>query len=406
MAFQTLRTRAAILAAAAVLTSCGGAAAVTPALTAPPEEAASTATPSPTAAARAQRRDAPPDLNLELHSVPLAAVVFDTFDGGSVALPEAPPALIARLRDAIRPIYEPRYAGVSGGDWLREDDLVVGYAGTEAAFAYPVKMLNFHEIVNDEIDGIPLVVTYCPLCGSGVVYDRRVDGRTLDFGNTSALYQTDLVMYDWQTGSYWYQTAGEAIVGELTGSRLRLLPSMTLPWKRWKDLHPDTRVLARDQGFGRSYPYERDSFAGYENAVESLRFPFPVDRDKIGSELRPSEIVISVRAGETEKAYSMSRLGVAAVNDEIGGQPVVVLTSAIGPFAGAYSPLVGGRRLTFSIDRGTYVDAETGSTWDIGGSAVSGPLSGKCLDPLPARRAFWFSISLSVPGIEIYTQGP
>jgi hypothetical protein len=145
----------------------------------------------------------PPDLNTDIRSVALEDIVFDTFDGSSRRLSEADNALIERLRDAIRPVYTPQYEDVSGGDWLSPDDTVLGYVGESGqAYAYPIKFLNFHELVNDVIDGVPLLVTYCPLCASGVVFDRRIDGEVLTFGNTSALYNSDLVMFDYASGSY------------------------------------------------------------------------------------------------------------------------------------------------------------------------------------------------------------
>ena len=103
---------------------------------------------------------------------------------------------------------------------MEDDDLVLGYESGDEAFAYPINILNFHEMVNDVIGGDPVLIIYCPLCVSGVVFSRAVDGQTLTFGNTSALYQSDLVMYDHQTGTYWFQVAGEAVVGTMTGSRL------------------------------------------------------------------------------------------------------------------------------------------------------------------------------------------
>ena len=107
--------------------------------------------------------------------------------------------------------------------------LVVACSAGGEAFAYPINILNFHEMVNDTTGGIPLLATYCPQCFSGVVFSREVDGQTLTFGNTSALYQSDLVMYDHQTGSYWFQVGGEAVVGTLTRARLEPLPSATCP---------------------------------------------------------------------------------------------------------------------------------------------------------------------------------
>ena len=119
------------------------------------------------------------------------------------------------------------------------------YAVGSEAYAYPIKILNLHEIVNDVIDGKPVLISYCPLCASAIVYKRQLlDSRELVFGNTSALYANDLVMFGPQTGSYWYQVAGKSIVGELSGSRLDLLSSVTVQWGTWRVIHPDTQVLA------------------------------------------------------------------------------------------------------------------------------------------------------------------
>ncbi len=347
----------------------------------------------------------PPPVNLDVHSVPLEDVVFDTFDGGSTRLSDATQFLIDRLFNAIRPIYQPRYEDVAQGDWLDPGDLILGYAGDSQAFAYPIKFLNFHEIVNDEIDGIPLLVTYCPLCASGVVYDRRVGDRTLTFGNTSALYQTDLVMVDHETGSYWFQTGGEAVVGDLTETRLKPLPSVMMQWSQWKALHPATKVLAREQGFlARPSRYESDPFAGYERSVEQGRYPFPVDEDRIGSQLGPSEIVVTISVDEIEKAYPLGRLGDAAVNDTINGEPVLLIANEQGPVGAAFSRRVDDRVLTFTGGGSQVTDNETGTTWDTRGIAIAGELEGERLSPLATRRGFWFSISIAEEGIEVFSE--
>ena len=143
-----------------------------------------------------------PTLDRSLHTVPLAEVAFDTFNGSFVRLSDADETLITSLRDLIRPIYEPEYQPADEADsWLRQSDLVIGLEMGGQAYAYLVKTLNFRELVNDVIDGQPVLISYCPLCASGVVYGRVLDGRSLLFGNTSALYESDLVMYDHQTGS-------------------------------------------------------------------------------------------------------------------------------------------------------------------------------------------------------------
>jgi len=347
---------------------------------------------------------APPPLRTDIRSVPLESIVFDTFGRGSpVPLSEADPGLIEQLRNAIPPVFQPRYQGVAGGAWLAEDDLVLGYRGRQGgAYAYPIKFLNYHEIVHDRVDGVPILVTYCPLCASAMVYDRRVDERPLIFGNTSALHENDLVMFDYQSGSYWFQAAGRAIVGPMTGTRLRLLPSSTVPWGTWRRLHPDTRVLAREQGFAASPDYTQDPFARYPERVARGRFPFPVSGARLDDRLPPATIVVTVAAGTAERAYAPARIGDAAVNDQVGGEPVVVFSRRDGAIAQAYSRRLDHRVLHFEYRGSAFRDRGTGSRWDFGGRAVAGPLAGTRLEPLPSRRAFWFAARLALPELELY----
>jgi hypothetical protein len=350
----------------------------------------------------------PPELDRSIHSVELSDIYFDRFDGSTTKLSSASNALIERLRDAIKPVYKPNYEIPGDDEWLESGDLIVGYVSESgAAYAYPIKFLNFHELVNDVIDGVPLIVTYCPLCGSGVVFDRRIEDQVLNFGNTSALYNSDLVMFDHETGSYWFQTGGEAVVGTLTGARLEPLPSSVMGWGEWLEIHPNTRILSRDQGLGnRASQYLRDPFSTYANFINEgeNRYPFPVDNELVSDALRPAEIVIAVAIGETERAYPPDRIGDAAVNDVIGGDPVVVFSRADGQFASVFSPLLGSdnRHLEFEFADATYRDTETGSEWNLAGIAVSGELEGSRLKALPSRRAFWFSISISNPEIVVY----
>ncbi len=347
----------------------------------------------------------PPALDTTKRSVELDQVVFDTFNGSSVRLSDANAELVDRLRDAIQPIYTPAYDDVSGGGWLNDSDLVLGYEAGGEAFAYPINMLNFHELVNDIIDGVPVLVSYCPLCGSGVVYDRRVGDETLLFGNTSALYENDLVMFDYNSGSYWFQTAAEAIVGTRTGTRLTPLLATIITWSVWKELHPDTQVLARNQPEISQPPgYDRDPFAGgaYEDRLNEFKFPFPVSIGDLDRRLRASEVAISIRVGDVEKAYPLRRIGNTVVNDEIAGEPVVVFSQIDGSNGNGFLRTVDERVLTFSQTDGVITDTETGSTWDFFGRATSGELEDETLELITARRAFWFSLAFAVPGIELW----
>ena len=339
----------------------------------------------------------PPDVDVTFHSVPLEEIYFDTFDGGSVRLADSTPELRAGLLDAIPPIDRPVYGDSNAGDWLEPTDLVLGYVAGGQAYAYPFKILNFHEIVNDEIDGIPVLISYCPLCRSAIVYDRRIAGHTLSFGNTSALYESDLVMVDRNTGSYWWQVAGSAIVGPLTGTTLQPLPSVVSTWEDWMAQDQETRVLTRDTGFSR--PYEQDSFGSYSEFLDSGRFAFPVGEASQDGRLSPSALVVGVVIDEVVRAYPIDGL-TNPINDDVAGKPVVVLPTDGG--AAVYHAAIAGEGLRFERRDDDFVDLGTGSVWTAGGVAVSGPLAGTALESTPARTTFWFAFVGAFPEVELH----
>ena len=341
-------------------------------------------------------------------STPVDAIVdpadihFDTFDGGSVPLSEASSNLIDDLRDIIPPIDDPIYSDASTGEWLDGGDLVLGYISARGQpYAYPVKILNFHEIVNDEIDGIPVLVSYCPLCRSGVVFDRRLGGRTLSFGNTSALYENGMVMVDRQTDSFWWHVSGQALTGELAGEKLALLASILVPWDVWRVLYPHTLILTRDTGFDR--PYGRDSFGdSYANRLNQGRFAFPVSDAVRDNRLPPGELVLGVTIDGKTAAFALKRIGDAAVNVDVTGHPVVVFAREAGPAGAAYSRVVDGRQMDFSATGAGFVDDATSSVWDFTGVATSGPLAGTALDPVPSHTMFWFAHIAAYPDTELH----
>ena len=353
--------------------------------------------------------DRVPAVDTSQHSVPLDQIIFDTFRTVNRAVPltEAPPDLIRSLRDAIPPLYEPRFTTASTTDeWLSDDDIVLGYADGGEAYAYPVKILNFHEIVSHRVHGRAILASYCPLCRSGIVYERLLPDAAAPvlLGNTSALYESDMVMFDHQTGSYWNQVTGEAIVGPLTGRRLPLLPSQMTTWGAWKDLYPDTLALSPDTGFVRNY--RRDPFRGYAQGLNAgNEFFFPVSEAGRDPRLEPGEIVLGVEADGVRRAYPLALLGDAIVHDTLGQTPVAIFSQADGPGGAAYSPRLGGRELTFYLEEDQIRDRETGSAWNLAGRALSGELAGSELQPLPARSTLWFSLVANYPEIDIYRPG-
>ena len=168
-------------------------------------------------------------------------------------------------KDGIPSIDDPKFAAVSAITDLAATEPVVGLAVNGDARAYPLRILTWHEIVNDVVGGVPVIVTYCPLCNSAIVYDRRVDGRAVEFGTTGKLRHSDLVMYDRETESWWQQFLGEAIIGARTGTRLTALPARLESWEKFKNRHPDGQVLIPNNPELRAYG--ANPYVGYDGAA-------------------------------------------------------------------------------------------------------------------------------------------
>ena len=335
------------------------------------------------------------------HSVPLDEII----SGG-------PP------RDGITPVDNPKFVAVDPPpEYMKADDPVISLEIDGEARAYPLAILIKQEIVNDQVGGVPVTVTYCPLCNSAIVFDRRVNGTVLDFGTTGLLRHSDLIMWDRETQSWWQQITGEAIVGELTGSRLEFVPAQIVSWADFKQAFPQGLLLSRDLGLGRTY--DSPPYIGYE--LRESPGLFLGDPDP---RLPVKERVAGVTIGEESVAYPFALLAEQPViNDSIGGKDVVVFysggtlsafTPGITPdfsrlpnivvgSTGVFEPVVEGRKLTFVADGDEFMDRETGSRWNILGQAVEGPLTGSQLTPIVHGNHFWFAWAAFHPDTEVRT---
>jgi hypothetical protein len=206
-------------------------------------------------------------------------------------------------KDGIPAINEPRFVSVDEADFLDPKEPVIEVELNGDARAYPIQILVWHEIVNDVVGGVPVAVTFCPLCNTAIAFDRRVDGRTLDFGTTGNLRDSDLVMYDRQTESWWQQFGGRALVGELTGEELEQIPARVVAWRDFADGHPDGRVLSRETGHSRRYG--ENPYPGYDD-VESP--PFFQTRNSNDDRLAPKERVVFIERGGEAVAIPFSTL--------------------------------------------------------------------------------------------------
>jgi Protein of unknown function (DUF3179) len=316
-------------------------------------------------------------------------------------------------RDGIPPVDRPKFESVGQADsWLQAREPVIYLEVGGEARAYPLQIMTWHEIVNDEVAGTPVSVTFCPLCNTAIVFDRRLDDRVLDFGTTGNLRLSDLVMWDRQTESWWQQASGESLVGELAGARLTMLPAATIAWSEFKAQRPTGQVLSRDTGHQRDYG--RNPYVGYDDVSQS---PFLFDGPSDGR-LRPMERVVTVSLGGEDVAYPFTALADRRViADSVGGQRIVLFyqpgaASALDArdiassrdvgAAGVYRPTAGDQALTFAWKDGAFVDAETGSRWTLLGEAVSGPLAGSQLQPVTHTDAFWFASAAFFSTIRIW----
>jgi hypothetical protein len=321
--------------------------------------------------------------------------------------------------DGIPPIDEPRFVDPATVRWLVAQEPVISVELKGTVKAYPVRILMWHEIVNDRLGGEPVTVTYCPLCNTGVAFRRPiVDGELLDFGTSGRLFHSNLVMYDRQTGTYWSQATLEAIVGPLAGRRLDFIPAQIVSWGDWRAAHPNGLVLSQDTGFDRAYG--QNPYQGYDSPRNDDPFLFSGDPDP---RLPATEHVLGVDASGRQVAFPYEELarhavdGYAAVHTRVGEQDVVVFwkrgtASALDQpeiaasrdvgSATAYDPRLGDRLLHFTAAQRSFVDDETGSRWDLFGRAVEGRLRGARLRALPAVDHFWFSWAAFFPDTEIY----
>jgi hypothetical protein len=223
-------------------------------------------------------------------------------------------------KDGIPAIDDPRFLPVSKVGVIEPKEPVIELVVRGRARAYPIQILIWHEIVNDRVAGVPVAVTFCPLCNTSLVFDRRVGDRTLDFGTTGNLRNSDLVMYDRQTESWWQQFGGAGIVGRYAGARLDVLPSRIVAWKQFRHEHPRGLVLSRDTGHSR--PYGQNPYEGYDETRSGPIFPTAHADD---NRLSPKERVVFLERGGEAVAVPFSTLAKRrVVRVEVGGHRLVV----------------------------------------------------------------------------------
>lgn len=314
------------------------------------------------------------------------------------------------------PEFDPEFESVLEADqWLGEGDLVLSVRLGQQVRAYPLKILAWHQVVNDSLDGLPIVVSYCPISGAGVAYERPLaDGKPLEFGVSGRLYNANILLYDQRTGSLWQQFTGEPIAGPLVGivGRLKWLYTAIVPWGDWKRGHPVGEVLARPTEVrveGRRVSVSAERYREYPYAEYELRqsVGYGVDHEKLDLRgLFTKRRIVGVAVGGVARAYLRSALEkLRFINDQLGGEAILAV---IAPDGGArfFNREFSNRVLEFTVVDDRLTDRETGTGWDFNGRAISGQLAseGAALEELPTTPAYWFAWVLFHPETDLFHQ--
>ncbi|MEX0802522.1 MAG: DUF3179 domain-containing protein [Candidatus Binatia bacterium] len=310
-------------------------------------------------------------------------------------------------RDGIPPIDRPKYISAADSEkFLKANDIVFGLAHQGVFKAFPQKILVWHEIVNDEVQGEQIAITYCPLTGSAVVFrGRSRDGATLTFGTSGKLVNSNLLMYDRQTDSQWPQILGIAIDGKNKGTVLDEIPVVWTHWSRWRRRHPDTLVLSTDTGYFRSYgkdPYgSYDKSGSYYDSGGPL-FPVMAKDDRFS----PKEVVVGIKVNGKQMALHKQPLRVKKLmNTSLGGVPLVAFSDSDIDFMRVFIRQINGKATNFGFEKGRIVDELTGSVWRADGRSVEGKMSGSQLEQQTAYDVMWFAWYAFFPETEIVSAG-
>jgi hypothetical protein len=316
-------------------------------------------------------------------------------------------------KDGIPSIDKPIFIEQkSAQKWLKPNEPVISLVINNQSKAYPLQILMWHEIVNDTLAGVPVAVTFCPLCYSANVFDRKINGKSYSFGVSGMLRHSDMVMYDHQTESLWQQISGEAIVGDMVGSQLKRIPAQIISFKQFRSAHKQGLVLSRNTGYRRNYG--QNPYAGYDD-ISNKPFMY---RGKKDGRLLPMEKVITISMAGSDKAYPYSvTRKLQVINDNIAGVPLVIFHSdgAVSALdktriassrqvgsTGVFDRRVDDQTLSFHHRNGGFYDKQTNSLWDITGQAVKGPMKGKQLKRIVHGDYFAFTWFAFKPETEIY----
>ncbi len=287
--------------------------------------------------------------------------------------------------DEIPALDKPKMQAAEAASYLLDDDLVFGVEINGDTRAYPLRIMGWHEMLNDVVGGVPVALAYCTLCGAGILFETEVDGRETPFvfGSSGLLYRSNKLMFDRQSNSLWNQFTGEPVIGALadSGIALKIRPIATTTWARWRAANPETQVLALETGFNRDY----GSGVVYRDYFASSELMFPARSDQ--SRLQQKDFVFGIRDVAAAKAWPLGAFqGGAVINDRVGSLEVVVIGDAASRSVRAYER----RDQEFSASATADEVIGKDGRWHVGEAELTGP-QGQRLPRVPGHLAYWFA---------------
>ncbi|RMG29624.1 MAG: DUF3179 domain-containing protein [Bacteroidetes bacterium] len=307
-------------------------------------------------------------------------------------------------KDGIPAINSPSFVQAGEVNFLDENELVVGFLNGNSARAYPHRILDWHEIINDEVEAAKVAITYCPLTGTATGWDRVINGKATTFGVSGLLYNSNLIPYDRETDSNWSQMQLRCVNGKLIGTEVKLHAVVETSWKTWKEMYPNSLVVDLNTGFNRNYQIY--PYGDYRTNNDRLLFPLSNHDRRLPRKTR----VLGIEVNGKAKVYQLADFGsqTKMIEDVINGVQVLIVGNGEKNFAVAFERnLEDGSQPNFSPLQNQLpliLEDESGSQYDVFGYARSGPQAGKRLLPAKAYIGYFFAWGAFYPELEIYQQ--
>ena len=304
-------------------------------------------------------------------------------------------------KDGIPALEDPAFTDANGATYLTDNSLVVGIVSGSVAKAYPHPILDWHEIINDDVNGTKIAVTYCPLTGTGIGWDRNVNGAITTFGVSGLLYNSNLIPYDRATDSNWSQIRLDCVNGELINSVIKTHQLVETTWGTWKAMYPNTKVVSENTGHNRNY--SAYPYGDYRTNNSKLLFPVNNEDNRLPQKERVHGVLINGKG----KAYSIEEFGdtTSVVQDSFQGTSIAVIGNRTMNFIVSFDRSISGITLDFMAVQDSLpviLRDNEGTRWDVFGNGISGPRAGEKLTPTTSFMGYWFAWAAFYPDVEVY----